>query len=338
MAQNQKLPSEILAEPILVGREKELEELKGCLDEAWSGKGVTLFISGEAGAGKTRLTTEFLNIAKKKQVTVLTGWCLSDVAVPYFPFMEAFDSYTSSIEDNEVTIANQQLSLKSWLIKNQSEANETIRNTSPQVWKDQVFVAVAKELLFLSTKKPLILVLEDIHWADSASLSLLHYLARQAVSERILIVATFRSEELNVRVEGHSNSLSKELLLMGREDLYREVKLSSLTRDAVRRVAENMLGGSVQPDLGEKLAANTMGNPLFLVESLRMMHQQGSLAKTNGKWSLRVDNFEIPKKVKDVILRRLEALKSDQRLILNAASVVGEKFDPKLIAAVVSQD
>jgi len=321
-----------------VGREKELEELKRCLAQASSGKGVTVFISGEAGAGKTRLTTEFLNIAKKKQVTVLNGWCLSDVAVPYFPFMEAFDSYISSIEDNEVTIANQQLSLKSWLIKNQFEANETIRNTSPQVWKDQVFVAVAKELLFLSTKKPLILVLEDIHWADSASLSLLHYLARQAVSERILIIATFRSEELNVRVEGHPNSLSKELLLMGREDLYREVKLSNLTRDDVQRVAENMLGGSVQPDLGEKLAANTMGNPLFVVESLRMMYQQGSLSKSNGKWSLRVDKFEIPKKVKDVILQRLEALKSDQRLILDVASVVGEKFDTKLIAAVVSQD
>ncbi len=332
------MPSGTLAEPILVGREKELEELERCLAKASFGKGVTVFISGEAGAGKTRLTTEFLNIAKKKLVTVLTGWCLSDVAVPYFPFMEAFDSYISSNEDDGVTIANQQLSLKSWLIKNQIEPNEALGNTSPLLWKDQVFVAVAKELLFLSTKKPLILVLEDIHWADSASLALLHYLARQAVSERILIIATFRSEELNVDVEGHPNPLSKELLLMGREDLYREVKLSSLSHDDVRRIAENMLGGLVLSDFGEKLAADTMGNPLFVVESLRMMHQQGRLTKTNGKWSLRVDNFEIPKKVKDVMLRRLESLKSDQRLILDVASVVGEKFDPKLIAAAVSQD
>ena len=321
-----------------MGREKELEELERCLDEALLGKGATVFISGEAGAGKTRLTTEFLNIAKKKQVTVLTGWCLSDVAVPYFPFIEAFDSYISNNEDERPSFADQQLSLKTWLIGNQSQAKETLGNTYPEAWKDQAFRAVAKELLFLSTKKPLILVLEDIHWADSASLSLLHYLARQATSERILIIATFRSEELNAYVEGHPNPLSKELLLMGREDLYRELKLTNLTRDDVRRVAENMLGGLVHSDFEKKLAADTMGNPLFVVESLRMMHQQGSLSKTNGKWSLRVDNFEIPKKVKDVILRRLEALKSDQRLILNAASVVGEKFDPKLIAAVVSQD
>ena len=125
------MTSGILAEPILVGREKELEELERCLAQASSGKGVTVFISGEAGAGKTRLTTEFLNIAKKKQVIVFTGWCLSDVAVPYFPFIEAFDSYISSNENNGVPVANQQLSLKSWLTKNQSEANETLGNTFP---------------------------------------------------------------------------------------------------------------------------------------------------------------------------------------------------------------
>jgi tetratricopeptide (TPR) repeat protein len=337
-AQNQKLSPEILAEPILVGREKEFAELKRCLVEALSGKGATIFISGEAGAGKTRLTKEFLNIAEKKQVIILTGWCLSDVAVPYFPFIEAFDSYISSNEENGVTIASQQLNLKTWLIGNQAEANETLGNASPQVLKDQAFVAVAKELLFLSTKKPLILVLEDIHWADSASLSLLHYLARQASSERILILATFRSEELNTPLKDHPNPLSKVLLLMGREGLYQGIKLSGLSRDDVRRVAENMLGGLVTSDLVEKLEAYSMGNPLFVVESLRMLHQQGNLSKTNGQWSLCVDNFAIPTKVKDVILRRLDALKSEQRIILDAASVVGEKFDPKLIAAAVYQD
>jgi tetratricopeptide (TPR) repeat protein len=332
------LTSETLAEPILVGREEELEELKLCLDAALSGKGVTVFISGEAGAGKTRLTTEFLNVAKKKQVTVLTGWCLSDVAVPYFPFIEAFDSYISSNEGDGAAIANQQSSLKTWLTGDQSQANKTFENTYPEAWKDQAFRAVAQEVLFLSTKKPLILILEDIHWADSASLSLLHYLARQATSERILIIATFRSEELNIPLEDHLNPLSKVLLLMGREGLYKEIKLSSLSRYDVRRVAENMLGGLVNSNLVEKLEAYSMGNPLFVVESLRMMHQQGSLSKTNDQWSLSVDTFEIPTKVKDVILRRLDALKSDQRIILDAASVVGENFNPKLIAAAVYQD
>jgi predicted ATPase len=78
----------VLAEPVLVGRERELEELEKFLNLAIEGKGNTVFISGEAGAGKTRLLMEFLRIAEKKGITVLTGWCLSNAAVPYFPFVE----------------------------------------------------------------------------------------------------------------------------------------------------------------------------------------------------------------------------------------------------------
>ena len=297
-----------------------------------------MLLSGEAGVGKTRLLDEFLKIAKKRKVTVLSGWCLSDAAIPYFPFVEAFDSYSSSDEDGGAAV-NQRMGLKSWLVEtNQSEANLRLASSTPQVWKDQAFAAVNKELLYLSAKKPLILALEDIHWADSASLSLLHYLARQVSSERILIIASFRSEELNAEGEGHRNPLSNVLLLMGREDLYKEVELSYLGVADVSRIAESMLSGSVQPELVEKIAADSGGNPLFIVESLRMLHQQGNLIKQNGQWLLCGDYSGIPRKVKDVILRRLAALKSDHRKILDFASVAGLKFDPELVAAAFSQD
>ena len=82
-----------LAEPAFTGREQELEELQRYFDTVAAGNGLTVFVSGEAGAGKTRLTTEFLNRAKKKGATVLTGSCLGNVTVPYFPFIEAFDAY-----------------------------------------------------------------------------------------------------------------------------------------------------------------------------------------------------------------------------------------------------
>ncbi len=82
----------MLAEPVLVGRERELEELTRHLDSAAQERGTTVFISGEAGSGKTRLTREFLDAAKKRGVAVLAGWCLSDAAVPYFPFVEAFNA------------------------------------------------------------------------------------------------------------------------------------------------------------------------------------------------------------------------------------------------------
>jgi len=177
----------MLPEPILAGRQKEIAELQQFLDSALKGKGSTVLLSGEAGSGKTRLLNEFLKNARKKKVTVLSGWCLSDAAIPYFPFIEAFDSYSLTDED-EGAPSNQRMGLKSWLVEtNQSEANQKFAASTPQVWKDQAFAAVTKELLFLSAKKPVILALDDIHWADSASLALLHYLARQVGSERIFI-------------------------------------------------------------------------------------------------------------------------------------------------------
>lgn len=329
----------VLSEPAFVGREQELKDLTKLLERTIDGKGSTIFISGEAGSGKTRLVTEFLKIAKKQDVTVLAGWCLSDAAVPYFPFVEAFDSYLTRNEGKGASAVNQILGLKSWLLEtSQFESGKKIGRMQSQLWKDHTFHDVTKELLFLSEVKPVIMVLEDVHWADSASLSLLHYLARQVGSERLLILATFRMEEVITIAGGYPNPLSKVLLLMGRDDLYKEVKLSNLRINDVERIAESMLSGNVHPELIEKLVSESHGNPLFIVEYLRMLFQQERLSLKNGQWNLSGDTFGIPRKVKDVILRRLEALNPGHRKILDVASVVGEKFDPKLVARVVLWD
>jgi len=331
--------SKVLAEPIFVGREQELQKLMQLLECTIAGKGSTIFISGEAGSGKTRLLTEFLKITKNKDVTILTGWCLSDTPIPYFPVIEAFDSYLSVNEEDGVSAVNQKMGLKSWLLPtNKSEFIDKFVNNQPYLWKDQAFHRITKELFFLSAKKPLILIIDDIHWADSASLSLLHYLARQVSSERILILATFRREETRTDSKGQPNQLARVLLLMDREDLYEEIKLPNLGFDEIQRITESMLGDRVYPELVKKLTSDSGGIPLFVVESLRMLYQQRSLSKKDGKWSLCVENFRIPQKVRDIILQRLEALKLDQRKILDVASVVGEKFNPKLVASVISRD
>ncbi len=334
-----KMKSEVLAEPVLVGRERELEELQKHLNSAVKGKGETVFISGEAGSGKTRLIKEFLKLLNKNEVIVLTGWCLSEAPVPYFPFIEAFDSRLSADEGENTITFNQRTSLKSWLLETkQPEASGKAVGVQSQIWRDHAFYGVANELLFLSSKKPLVLVLDDIHWADSASLSLLHYLARQLASERILILATYRCEELCTKSEGHPQPLSKTLLLMDRDDLYNEVKLSNLEVSDVGKIADSMLGGTIQSEFAKKLAYESQGNPLFVVEYLRMLHQQGKLVKANDQWVLSFGDFDVPRKVKDVMLQRLESLRSNERVILDVASVIGENFDPQLVAAAVSQD
>jgi tetratricopeptide (TPR) repeat protein len=332
------MKSEMLAEPVLVGRERELEKLQKYLKSAVEGKGETVFISGEAGSGKTRLLKEFLRLLNKNEVVVLMGWCLSEAPVPYFPFMEAFDSCLFADSGQNATSFSQRMSLRSWLLEtNKPEASEKSVGIQSQIWRDHAFYGVANELLFLSSKKPLVLVLDDIHWADSASLSLLHYLARQLASERILILATFRSEELCQKSEGHPQSLSKTLLLMDRDDLHNEMKLSNLEVSDVSKIVESMLCGKVQFEFAKKLTYESQGNPLFVVEYLRMLYQQGKLVKEHGQWDL-IGALETPKKVKDVVRQRLEGLSPNERKILDVASIIGENFDPQLVATVVSQD
>ena len=322
---------DILAEPILVGRETELNELQQALKSTLNGKGTTIFVSGEAGSGKTRLTNEFLNYAKDNGITVLSGWCLSNVAIPYLPFVEALESYFSPNQEASKT-TNQQLKAETWL-----KGPDNNQSMSPQSWKDQTFSAVTKELLYLSASRPVILFIDDLHWADSASLSMLHYISRSIISERILVIATFRTEEVKPNVEG-GNKLSETLRIMGREGLFKEIRLGPISQANVCSIAENMLGSKVKLSFIQTLTVESQGIPLFIIESLRMLYEQEALLKENGEWNLKVDKFNIPSKVKDIILRRVESLTHDQKRILEVAATIGEVFDPKLVAAVVSKD
>jgi KaiC/GvpD/RAD55 family RecA-like ATPase/tetratricopeptide (TPR) repeat protein len=330
------LKTGVLAEPVLVGRERELEALESFLNLAVEGKGKTVFISGEAGSGKTRLVTEFLNMAKKQGVTILTGWCLSNAAVPYFPFFEAFNAYFTGEKKAETEDA---IDVTGWL-KGPSQAEKVGKPQaiSPQAWKDQTFAAVTKTLSAISARKPVVLFIDDLHWADSASLALIHYIARATRSEKILLVATFRSEELTADAEGRPHPLVETLRLMRREDLFKEIKVANLDQKSVSDLAESMLGGDVQQELAEKLAEESQGNALFVVESLRMLYERNGLIQEHEKWRLASDELGIPDKIKDIILQRLSVLLHNQRRMLDAASIIGEKFDVELLAWVLGQD
>jgi len=332
------LTSNLLAEPVLVGRERELEELQKYLNSAFEGKGKTVFVSAEAGIGKTRLIHEFLDSARReKNITVLTGWCLLNAGVPYFPFIEAFTSYYSSLGDKSET---EELELNSWL-KEPPKPNLTgkLEYLSPQALKDQTFVAFSKTIHSIASQGLVILFIDDIHWADSASLALIHYLARAVNnSEKVLVLATFRTEELTSDFEGYPHQLVQTLSMMRREDLFIEIKLSGLNQACVSKMAESMLGGSLQQGLAEKLAIKSEGNPLFVVESLRMLHEQEDLVQENNEWHLAVEEIEIPSKMRDIIIQRLARLNKAQRRNLDAASVIGDEFEVGLLSAVLDQD
>lgn len=345
----------ILAEPAFVGREAEFLQLERLLDSVCSGRGATVFVFGEAGSGKTRFVKEFLKTARRKAVTVMTGFCISKTATPYFPFIEAFNMLQSSghvqraeksVKDpgivgwlkGDQVVEVESIGIAGWLKGSQHGKPGKQPMLSAEIRKDMTYAAVLNALLSISVEKPLVLFLEDVHWADSASLALLHYVSRGISSSKVFVIATVRLEEMSQDSEGRPNPLAETLQLMRREDLYVEVRIPNLQKPEVVRLAELMVNGPIDPAFVERLSRDSQGNPLFAVESVRMLIESGSLLCKDGTWCLTAKELDIPTKVKDVILYRLNRLNAVQRRILDLGSTIGERFDPALVGAVFSQD
>ena len=125
---------------------------------------------------------------------------------------------------------------------------------------------------------------------------------------------------------------------MGRDSLFREVKLSGLNQANVGLLAKHMVGGDVQLSLTQKLQDESQGNPLFIVESLRMLSEKNCLIYNKDKWCLSTDDMGIPSKIRDIILHRVSRLTPNQKKVLEVASVIGSKFDPQLLSTVLNMD
>ncbi len=318
----------IVNEPQLVGRKTEILLLQQALETAKNGRESVIIVSGEAGAGKTKLANEFLNLAKKSGVVTLEGWCLSEIGIAYFPFIEAFSTYFSSnacsCDDVEVN---------SWLKGSVQPGPSGPVELSSETWKDLTFAAVRKALTKICSKSPAILFLDDLQWADSATLALLHYIARSMYSQRLVIVATYRTEQLK-----QSQALTEMLRSIKRENNCREISLGGLDSANITFLAQNMIGGNISSAFSEKLNKDSQGNPLFIVEAIRMLCENNNLTKKEDEWRLAVESLGIPAKIKDIILSRVSKLRPEQKKTLELASVLGTHFDPELLADLFGRD
>jgi len=327
--------------PRLVGREKEMAELKGYLEEAIRGQGGLVLIGGEAGVGKTRLVEELQTLAKPRNVNCLAGSCLyQDAPNPYLPFVEVLETY---LERGETVVSGFTLQaeidrLVSRLVNllpyagPQPEERPTLKGKEAQT---QMFEAVAQLIISISKLRPLFLLLDDLQWASATTLQLLHYLIRNIQGTRILVAGTYRSEELQAK-EGHP--LLEMRRRLGREGLLREIQLARLTRDDLWQMLGDLFreGG-----LGEEFLAwlfeETEGNPFFVLEVLRLLRDRGALSKDEAGWRVdeRLAGVEIPPGIYDVIARRVEDVGEEQRDLLDCAAVLGRRFDVTILVSVL---
>ena len=324
-----------MAGGVFVGRHREMDQLKGALENTLTGRGRLLMLVGEPGAGKTRTALELETYAGLRKTQVLWGRCYEDSgAPPYWPWVQAIRSYVR--ERDQEKLRAEMGSSASVIAEIVPDVKERLSDLQPAPVIDDVnsarfrlFDSIVSFLKSAAEAQPLLLILDDLHWADRQTLQLLEFVAAELPSSRIMILGTYRDIDLNRR-----HPLSLTLGELNRERLFERVILRGVSREDVGRFIELAAGVKPPDGLVEAIYNQTEGNPLFLTETVRLVIQEVDLKAENlvstQSWSIRT-----PEGVKEAIGRRLDRLAERTNEVLTIASVVGRQFSLNVVEAII---
>ncbi len=318
-----------------VGRRDEMDQLKSALESSLSGRLALAFIAGEPGIGKTRLAEEFAVYAGLRGAQVLTGHCYEgEASMPYRPFVEALRQYVRSRPDADL---RQQLGPGAPEVATLvSEVRERFPEITdpptlePDAERLRLFDSVTQLLRNATSPSggPLVLFLDDLHWADKPSLLMLQHIARYASADRLLVLASYRDVELD-----RTHPLSEALTELRRLQGFQRVLLRGLAAEQVEEFLIAMdpseEGEAVRHALAQALYQETEGNPFFIREVLAHLIETGKIVREGGRWVGRVQTVSdlgIPEGVREVIGRRLSRLSDGCNRLLTAASTMTGGF------------
>ncbi|HZY43897.1 MAG TPA: AAA family ATPase, partial [Anaerolineae bacterium] len=199
--------------PILIGRASNLDAIDRLIDQAASGAGRVALISGEAGLGKSRLVSEAKSIAALHGLLTLQGGCFEiDRSLPYAPFIDLLRSFFANFSTDQIKrfVDPAALDLSRLLPEFSATHNEVSSAIDPEQEKRRLFQALSQFLIQLAATQPLLVVIEDLHWCDDTSLELLAFLARRLNSQPILLLLTYRNDEIDARVNHLLAELDRE--------------------------------------------------------------------------------------------------------------------------------
>ena len=258
-------PLNSLAGGVFVGRQREMGELKAALEDALSGRGRLVTLVGEPGIGKTRTAQELATYAGLRSAQVLWGRCYEEQGMPpYWPWVQAIRSYVREREPDQ--LRSEMGAGAAEIAEVVSDIKERLPDLSPPPQLDspeqarfRLFDSITAFLKSASQKQPLVLVLDDLHWADQPSLLLLQFVARELGNSRLLLIGTYRDMELS-----RQHPLTETLGELTRERLFQRVLLRGLSQQDVRRFIE--VAACVDPPQGlaEAVHTQTEGKPLFV--------------------------------------------------------------------------
>lgn len=317
---------------VFVGREHELAELTAGLDEAESGRGSFFVLVGEPGIGKSRLADELADRARDRGFLVLWGRCWEAGGAPaYWPWVQALRAHVRSSDTED--LAKQLGTGAGHIAQMIPDVHAVFPDIdvpnigNPDVARFQLFDAATSFLLAVSERQPILLVLDDLHAADTPSLLLLRFASSELARGRVLVVGSYRDPDPD-----RDGPLPPELVELVRQPTSRYLSLAGLSGPDLTRFIQRTTGIAPPDSLISAVLKQTEGNPLFVGELVRLLAQEGRLGSVAPGARL-----SIPPSVRDVIGRRLAHLSEGCHEDLQMASVIGREFELGLIAQIAGR-
>lgn len=328
---------------VFVGRRREVAILQAALDDAMSGHGRLTMIAGEPGIGKSRLALETAAYAGLRGAQVLRGRCHEAGAPPFWPWIEVIRSHVN--EADASTLRSELGSGASEIAQIVSEVRKRLPSlpepvpVAPEQARFRLFDSICAFLRNAATRRPLAILLDDLHVADESSLLLLQFLSRDMRDVPMLVLGTYRDDEV-----GREHPLYDTIATARRETSYGRIRLHGLGPEEVREMLESIserpLERPAETALVQIVHRETEGNPYFIEEVVRHLLETGALSGDAGCWvtdSTCVETLAIPDGVRDVVRRRLARLSPECANVISTAAVIGREFSLELVTRVSGQ-
>ena len=320
----------------MVGRQTELGIAGALWRQAVAGRGQVLLVSGEPGVGKTRLVRELMAQAQISGGRVLQSEAHPEGGAPYAPILRlvrqaAGDAVGLPLAPE--TLA--ELAALSPELRARFPSLPANPLLEPVAERERMCESVVALCTALSASAPLLIFIDDLHWADSGTMYVVRRLARVAAHTRMLLALTYREIELE-----ESGSLDELLYDLTREHLATRVKLARLSRDETRLMLETLFGGPVADELGDGIFQETEGNPFFIEEVCRALLQDARVSQQDGLWRAQVEiqDLRIPQSVRLAIQTRVARLPEEAQDTLRMAAVLGREFSFDILHAAMDLD
>jgi class 3 adenylate cyclase/tetratricopeptide (TPR) repeat protein/ribosomal protein L40E len=344
----------------MIGREREFAELADAAQRWLSGQGGMVSIIGEAGIGKSRLVTElkkYLHDTVSQSLClplILEGRCISiGQPISYWPFIDMFRTlFELREEDDEREVAEKiregitKLFPQRWQeilpfvghlmsIRFGDDLDRRLDHFSAEQIRHQTMMRLRDIFVALAREKPLMLILEDLHWADDLSLDLISLLMDELVTSQMMLICVYRPER-----EHRCWQLSA---LAQRKcfEHYTEIRLQKLTQHQSRQLIRNLLAIDNLPEsVRAMILRKSEGNPFFIEEVIRSLIDRGLVYREGDRWKARdeISEIDVPDTIQSVIMARIDRLEAETKYVLQCASVIGRLFRYRLLGHLVRRE